>query len=119
MYKNVPGVVAITAGVDGDDPLLLHEFQVFANMDVFLGHADLTNQRVRELFMNWINFDLYDASHPFHGEVWAPADQVERIKKITSELGGAKFNVYPIDDIQGSVDLNNWEKNKKKNKVKF
>ena len=67
MYKNVPGVIAITAGVDEQDPLLLHDFQAFASMEVFLGHVDMTNPDVREKFTNWINFDLYDGSEPFHG----------------------------------------------------
>ena len=48
-------------------------------------------------------------SHPFHGEVWAPADKVDMIKKMTKELGGARFTVYPIEEIQGDVDFKNWE----------
>ena len=40
MYKTVPGVVAITSGVDDNDPNLLHDLQVFADFDVFVGHAD-------------------------------------------------------------------------------
>merc|ERR1712154_223104 len=109
MYEHVPGVIALTAGVDDQDPLLLHDLQVFANFEVFLGHADLENPVVKKLFTDWINFDLYDSKHPFNGEVWAPADKVDKIKKITMELGGAVFNVYPMEEIQGSVDLNNWE----------
>jgi len=109
MYQHVPGVLALTCGVDDHDPLLLHDLQVFANFDVFLGHVDMDNPVVKKLFTDWINFDLYDGDHPFHGEVWATADKGEKIKKITEELGGAKFTVYSIEDIQGSVDFNNWE----------
>ena len=109
MYKHVPGVIAITAGVDDQDPLLVHDLQVFANFDVFLGHADMNNLEVKKLFTDWINFDLYDDSHPFHGEVWAPADNVNRVKRMTRELGRAMFTIYPIEEIQGDVNFNNWE----------
>ena len=64
---------------------------------------------MREKFINWINFDLYDASEPFHGEVWGPAEHVETVGKLTKELGGARFTVYPIENVQGAVNLNNWE----------
>jgi len=109
MYKNVPGVVALTAGVDAEDPLLLHDLQVFASFETLLAHQDVTIPRVKKLWDDWINFDKYDKSEPFYGVVWAPRDQVEAIKKFTSETSGAKFDVYPIEDIQGSVNLNNWE----------
>ena len=109
MYRTVPGVIAITAGVDDNDPLLLHDFQAYANMEVFLGHADMSNVEVRERFVAWINFDNYDGGQPFYGVVWAPAEHVEKVEKMTRELGGARFTVYPIEQVQGSVDLNNWE----------
>ena len=35
--------------------------------------------------------------------------QVAMVERMTRELGGAQFTVYPIEDIQGRVDLNNWE----------
>ena len=31
MRENVPGVMAITAGVDAKDPSLVHDLQVFGN----------------------------------------------------------------------------------------
>ena len=109
VYQTVPGVIAITAGVDRFDPLLLHDLQIFANMDVFLVHADMGNPETREKLLNWINFDLYDAREPFYGEVWAPEDQVETVKQLTEQIGGARFTVFPIEGVQGSVDTNNWE----------
>ena len=50
MYKTVPGVVAITSGVDDNDPNLIHDLQVFANFDVFVGHADVENPVVADKF---------------------------------------------------------------------
>merc|ERR1712156_269628 len=101
MYKTVPGVVAITSGVDDDDPNLLHDLQVFANFDVFVGHADVENPAVADKFWKWIDFEKYDKSEAFYGQVWAPKANIEVVKRMTSELGGAKFDVYPIEDIQG------------------
>ena len=109
MYKTVPGVVAITSGVDDDDPNLLHDLQVFANFDVFVGHADVENPAVADKFWKWIDFEKYDKSEAFYGQVWAPKANIEMVKRMTTELGGAKFDVYPIEDIQGSVDMNNWD----------
>ena len=109
MYLNTPGVLAITAGLDEEDPDLLHDFQVFSSFQVFRDHADMENPIVRKLLMDWINFDNYDASQPFYGVVWALGEQVETVEKMTRELGGARFTVYPIQEVQGSVDLNNWE----------
>ena len=106
MYENVPGVMALTCGVDDKDPLLVHDLQIFANFDVFVGHADMKNPKVQQLMMNWIDFKKYDASYPFHGEVWAAIDKAEMITKMTSEIGGAKFTIYPIEEVQGKYDLN-------------
>ena len=106
MYQNVPGVMALTCGVDQKDPLLVHDLQIFANFDVFVGHADMKNPKVQKLMMNWIDFKKYDASYTFHGEVWASKDKIDMIKKMTSEIGGAKFTIYPIEEIQGKYDLN-------------
>ena len=50
--------------------------QVFANFDVFFGHADISDPVVASKFWAWIDFDLYDASQPFHGAVWTPRDKV-------------------------------------------
>merc|ERR1739844_574204 len=91
MYKTVPGVVAMTSGVDDNDPNLLHDLQVFADFDVFVGHADIENPVVADKFWKWIDFEKYD--------------KIEMVKRMTQELGGAKFTVYPIEDIQGSVDM--------------
>ena len=106
MYQHVPGVMALTCGVDENDPLLVHDLQIFANFNVFVGHADMKNPKVQKLMMNWIDFKKYDASYPFHGEVWATKDKMDMIKKMTSEIGGAKFTIYPIEEIQGKYDLN-------------
>ena len=106
MYEHVPGVMAITCGIDDKDPLLVHDLQIFANFEVFVGHADMKNPKVQKLMMEWINFKKYDASYPFHGEVWAARDKTEMIRKMTSEIGGAKFTIYPIEEIQGKCDLN-------------
>merc|ERR1712110_262624 len=86
MYKTVPGVVAITSGVDDDE-----------------------NPAVADKFWKWIDFEKYDKSEAFYGQVWAPKANIEMVKRMTTELGGAKFDVYPIEDIQGSVDMNNWD----------
>ena len=88
---------------------LLHDLQVFANFDVFVGHADIENPVVADKFWKWIDFEKYDKREAFYGEVWAPKDKIEMVKRMTQELGGAKFTVYPIEDIQGSVDMNNWD----------
>ena len=109
MYKTVPGVVAITSGVDDNDPNLLHDLQVFANFDVFVGHADIENPVVADKFWKWIDFEKYDKREAFYGEVWAPKAKIEMVKRMTRELGGANFSVYPIEEIQGSVDMNNWD----------
>ena len=69
MYDNVAGVLALTAGVDTEDPLLLHDFQVFSNFQIFRDHADISNPVVKKLLFDWINFDNYDAKTPFNGEV--------------------------------------------------
>ena len=106
MYQNVPGVMALTCGVDGKDPLLVHDLQIFANFDVFVGHADMKNPKVQKLMTNWIDFKKYDASHPFHGEVWAKRDKIEMIREMTQKIGGAKFTIYPIEEVQGNYDLN-------------
>ena len=34
MYQNTPGVLAITAGLDAEDSLLLHDLQVFSSFEV-------------------------------------------------------------------------------------
>ena len=106
MYEHVPGVMAITCGVDDHDPLLVHDLQIFANFDVFVGHADMKNPKVKKLMMEWIDFKKYDASYPFHGEVWAARDKIKMVENMTKEIGGAKFTIYPIEDIQGNYDLN-------------
>ena len=109
MYLNTPGVLAITAGLDEEDPDLLHDFQVFSSFQVFRDHADMENPIVRKLLMDWINFDNYDASTPFYGEVWVEEEHIEEARLMTQEIGGAEFTFYPVDKIQGRVDLNNWE----------
>ena len=106
MYQNVPGVMALTCGIDENDPLLVHDLQIFANFDVFVGHADMKNPKVQKLMSNWIDFKKYDASYPFHGEVWAQRDKIDMIREMTQKIGGAKFTIYPIEEIQGKYDLN-------------
>ena len=64
---------------------------------------------VADKFWKWIDFEKYDKSEAFYGQVWAPKANIEMVKRMTTELGGAKFDVYPIEDIQGSVDMNNWD----------
>ena len=109
MFLNTPGVLAITAGLDAEDPNLLHDFQVFSSFQVFRDHADMDNPIVRKLLLDWINFDNYDASVPFYGEVWVEEEHLEEARMMTEEIGGAEFTFYPIDNVQGRVDLNNWE----------
>ena len=109
MFLNTPGVLAITAGLDAEDPNLLHDFQVFSSFQVFRDHADMDNPIVRKLLLDWINFDNYDASVPFYGEVWVEEEHLEEARIMTEEIGGAEFTFYPIDNVQGRVDLNNWE----------
>ena len=109
MYLNTPGVLAITAGLDELDPNLLHDFQVFSSFQVFRDHADMENPIIRKLLFDWINFDNYDASTPFYGEVWVEEEHIEEARMMTQEIGGAEFTFYPVDAIQGRVDLNNWE----------
>jgi len=104
----VKGVMAITAGIDKEDPLLLHDLQIFANMDVFVGHADMNDAKTKELFMAWINPEKYDmAGFPFKGNVWAAEEHLPKIKEMTTQLGGAQFDLYPIEGIQGKVNFNN------------
>merc|ERR1712107_359002 len=67
------------------------------------------NPAVADKFWKWIDFEKYDKSEAFYGQVWAPKANIEMVKRMTTELGGAKFDVYPIEDIQGSVDMNNWD----------
>lgn len=104
----VKGVIAITAGIDAEDPLMLHDLQIFANMDVFIGHADMNDPKTKELFMAWINPEKYDmAGYPFKGNVWAAAEHLPMIKEMTTQLGGAQFDLYPIEEIQGKYNFNN------------
>jgi len=98
---DVPGVVAITAGIDPEDPLLVHDLQVFANMEVFVKHADMEDPKIKSVFMDWINFSNYDKSFPFVGEVWAAAEHCATIATMTSQLGGANFSIYPLEEVQG------------------
>lgn len=106
MRDHVPGVMAITAGVDAKDPSLVHDLQIFANFEVFAGHVDMNNPTVKKLLFNWINFEKYDASTPFYGEVWATRDKIEAIRAMTKEVGNAEFTMYPIEDALGGWDLN-------------
>merc|ERR1711907_636243 len=104
----VEGVIAITAGKDSEDPLLLHDLQIFANMEVFVSHANMEDPKTKELFMNWINPEKYDmANFPFKGIVWAAKEHLPMIKEMTTQLGGAQFDLYAIEEIQGKVDFNN------------
>ena len=80
MYDNVPGVLALTAGQDTEDPLLLHDLQVFSNFQVFRDHADINNPVVKKLLFDWINFDNYDAEVPFTGEVGDKMRCVARLR---------------------------------------
>merc|ERR1712037_642093 len=50
MYKTVPGVVAITSGVDDNDPNLLHDLQVFADFDGSWGTLTLRTRWWRTSF---------------------------------------------------------------------
>merc|ERR1739842_270687 len=72
-------------------------------------HADMENPIIRKLLFDWINFDNDDASTPFYGEVWVEEEHIEEARMMTQEIGGAEFTFYPVDAIQGRVDLNNWE----------
>ena len=89
MYLNTPGVLAITAGLDELDPNLLHDFQVFSSFQVFRDHADMENPIIRKLLFDWINFDNYDASTPFYGEVWVEEEHIEEARMMTQEIGEA------------------------------
>ena len=42
-------------------------------------------------------------------QVWVAMEHLEQARQMTQEIGGAQFTFYPIEEIQGSVDLNNWE----------
>ena len=88
---------------------LTDDLQVFSSFQVFRDHADMDNPIVKKLLFDWINFDNYDASTPFYGEVWVEEEHMEEARMMTQEIGGAEFTFYPVDKIQGRVNLNNWE----------
>ena len=88
----------------------IHSYQNFHECHtLFRDHADMENPIIRKLLFDWINFDNYDASTPFYGEVWVEEEHIEEARMMTQEIGGAEFTFYPVDAIQGRVDLNNWE----------
>ena len=89
--------------------IIIFLIRVFSSFQVFRDHADMDNPIVRKLLLDWINFDNYDASVPFYGEVWVEEEHLEEARMMTEEIGGAEFTFYPIDNVQGRVDLNNWE----------
>jgi len=94
-YKeNVPGVLAITHCQDDEDPLMVHDLQVFANIDAFNGHVA---PEVMPKVMAWMSFfDL--ENKPFVGEVYT--DNVELVSQVTAGMG-AKFTFYDWKDAVG------------------
>ena len=109
MYIPTRKVHIVHCSLEEHNSDFLHDFQVFSSFQVFRDHADIDNPIVKKLLFDWINFDNYDASTPFYGEVWVEEEHIEEARMMTQEIGGAEFTFYPVDAIQGRVDLNNWE----------
>jgi cell division septation protein DedD len=63
-YATEPGVLAIIMGPDSDDANLVHDLQIFANLEAFVSHVDMTHNTTSPnrstLVMSWM--DNYDPS---------------------------------------------------------
>lgn len=95
-----PGVLVYTIAQDAEDPTLVHDLQVFANMDAFMKHVDHSDPD----FPPPTYMDDYDWTVPFVGNVWSASG--EKVNMVTSKMG-AKFTFYDYPVTVGLIDLTN------------
>jgi len=86
---------------------MVHDLQLFANIDVFMNHVDMSDPTFAAIFGDWFSPEgKYDFCYAFNGEVWCAQEHMLQVARMTSEIGGARFDVYPLEGIQGGYDFN-------------
>lgn len=64
----MPGILAYTMSADDENPLLVHDLQVFENKSTFDAHGDLSNEKYKKIMMDMVL--LYDPTFPIEGVLW-------------------------------------------------
>ena len=80
--KAIPGFRSLLTWTDHEDPNTVHDVQFFANMDAFMGHVDMSNERTK---MNLAWTMLYDQTRPMTGTVYGGWD--DRVVQATTGFG--------------------------------
>jgi hypothetical protein len=103
-HENIPGVVAIINSVDKLNPNMVHDLQIFRDMEAFNKHADMAEFTLKDLLMDW-------SQHWEEGGVTGHVfcDFPRSVQMLTDGFG-AKFEFHPWPASSGMVNMKSGEK---------
>merc|ERR1712048_136157 len=98
--KHVPGVLALTFAPDIEpnmDPNMVWDLQVFANMEAFYMHQDLSNPELAMLLNSWVmSYGPEMPLRPFEGTTHSGDPRA--VKALTDSMGAHFVNLkIPLD----------------------